>query len=308
MKITVAICTWNRAKLLDQTLAQMRSLQIPEGVTWNLLVVNNNCTDDTDAVIAEHAGALPLQRLLETKQGLSNARNCAVEHATGDLLVWTDDDVLVEPDWLAEYAKAADAYPDAGYFGGTVDPWFEVEPPRWVRRDLAKLGGPFAIRQYGPMVRPLGEGEEVFGANMAFRLDALRGNQFDPALGRIGSGMLSGDETELLHRLRKQGRFGVWVGSARVRHFIPAARMTAGYVWKYFHGLGRTTLRVRGPNPTLPRLFGAERWVVRRYVLMRARSLALTPGRGSAWLNSFIAAAVARGMLDESREAARAPA
>ena len=81
MIVTVAICTWNRAKLLDQTLTEMRKLRIPPGIEWELLVVNNHCTDETDAVIARHRGALPIQRLFEPRQGLSNARNCAVSTA-----------------------------------------------------------------------------------------------------------------------------------------------------------------------------------------------------------------------------------
>ncbi len=79
MNVTVAICTWNRAKLLDQTLTRMQQLRIPANVAWELLVVNNNCTDDTDAIIAGHESALPLRRLFEPKPGLSNARNFAVD-------------------------------------------------------------------------------------------------------------------------------------------------------------------------------------------------------------------------------------
>src|ERR1700676_1787445 len=108
MRITVAICTWNRAKLLDQTLTQMRELRIPVGVEWELLVVNNNCTDDTDAVLGRHAAHLPLQRLFQPRQGKSYAANLAVERSRGALIVWTDDDVLVDPNWLAEYVKAAE--------------------------------------------------------------------------------------------------------------------------------------------------------------------------------------------------------
>ena len=74
MKVTVAICTWNRASLLDQTLTQMHQLRVPSNVEWELLIVNNNCTDDTDAVIARHHGVLPLRRLFESKPGLSNVR------------------------------------------------------------------------------------------------------------------------------------------------------------------------------------------------------------------------------------------
>ena len=85
MHVTVAICTWNRARLLDQTLTGLHALRIPEGITWELLVVNNRSTDDTDAVISRHADTLRLRRLCEPKQGLSNARNCAVRAARGDL-------------------------------------------------------------------------------------------------------------------------------------------------------------------------------------------------------------------------------
>src|SRR5438105_3257885 len=109
MQVTVAICTWNRARLLDQTLTRMRELAVPTGLSWELLVVNNNCTDDTDAIIAKHADALPIRRLLETKQGLSNARNCALENMRGELLIWTDDDVLVDEGWLRAYVDAVAA-------------------------------------------------------------------------------------------------------------------------------------------------------------------------------------------------------
>ncbi|HMO35190.1 MAG TPA: glycosyltransferase [Gemmatales bacterium] len=81
MKVTGAICTWNRAKLLDQTLERMKCLEIPEGITWELLIVNNICTDNTDEIIEKHSLTLPIKRLFEPKQGLSNARNCAVESA-----------------------------------------------------------------------------------------------------------------------------------------------------------------------------------------------------------------------------------
>jgi glycosyltransferase involved in cell wall biosynthesis len=306
VKITVAVCTWNRAALLDQTLERMRVLAAPPGATWELLVVNNNSTDDTDAVLARHEPHLPLRRLFEPKQGHSNARNCAVEHAAGDLLVWTDDDVLVEPDWLTEYAAAAAAFPQAGYFGGTVEPWFEVPPPRWVLRNLTALEGPFALRRLGDSVRLLRDGEQVFGANMAFRTELLRRFRFDPTLGRVGTGMLSGDDTELVDRVKADGWTGVWVGTARVRHYIPAGRVSAEYVWKFFRGLGRTNFR-RDPNARAgPRLFGLPRWLVRHYVTARVRSLVLAPTAGRGWVNSFAEAATARGMIDEARE--RGPA
>jgi len=132
MLITVAICTWNRAALLDQTLAEMRNLSVPEGVDWELLVVNNKCTDATDETIAKYSQSLPIRRLYEPEAGVSNARNCAVREARGEYIMWTDDDVLVAPNWMTAYVAAFHAFPDAAIFGGDIKPWFEGDSPAWL--------------------------------------------------------------------------------------------------------------------------------------------------------------------------------
>ena len=178
MLVTVAICTWNRAEFLDQTLAEMHKLRIPAGVDWELLVVNNHCTDDTNEVTARHAGKLPLRPLFEAKQGLSPAHNCAIQAARGELIVWTDDDVLVDPDWLDAYCQAAAQWPEATFFGGNIQPWFACEPPRWIV-DNPRLA-PFSERQLGSAVRLMSPQEYPFGANMAFRRAAIDPLAFDP--------------------------------------------------------------------------------------------------------------------------------
>ena len=90
MRITVAICTWNRAELLRQTLEGIQSLRVPRGLDWELLIVNNNCTDHTDAIIKTFGDRLPIRGLVEPEPGQSNARNAAARHATSDYIIWTD--------------------------------------------------------------------------------------------------------------------------------------------------------------------------------------------------------------------------
>src|SRR5271157_1710832 len=75
--VSVTICTWNRAAILDRTLESFRSLRVPDGVEWELLLVDNNCTDETPEVARCHAVHLPLRLLVEPVQGVSIARNCA---------------------------------------------------------------------------------------------------------------------------------------------------------------------------------------------------------------------------------------
>jgi glucosyl-dolichyl phosphate glucuronosyltransferase len=301
MRLTVAICTWNRAKLLDQTLVQMRELRIPEGVDWELLVVNNNCTDDTDAVIARHSDKLPLRRLHEPKPGLSNARNCAVAATKGDLLIWTDDDVLVDKEWLAAYAKAAADWP-AAYFGGPVDPWFAASPPAWIERNLDQLANPFAIRQYGDEHRLFQDGEYPVGANMAFRTTVLREYSFDSRLGREGANLIGGEEYEVFQRLMQAGLRGVWVGSARVRHYIPSDRLTRRYLESWHRGVGRTLVR-RNCRTDGRHWWSVPRWVYRRYLTALVKSWLYFSFAERQWLTNCLTAAHARGMIDEYRSA-----
>ena len=146
MKITVALCTWNRASLLAQTLEAMTHLRVPSEIDWELLAVNNKCTDGTDQVIASYGGRLPLRRLYEPSSGKSYACNLAVREADGDYILWTDDDVLVDADWIAAYGRAFCRYPTAAVFAGRIDPWFAGKTPLW----LSQVFPPVASRLFRP--------------------------------------------------------------------------------------------------------------------------------------------------------------
>ena len=123
MPTTVAICTLNRAELLRRTLDWPAVMRLPDDADWEVVVVsNNNCIDHTDAVIKAFADRLPIRREFEPERGLSHARNRAVDAAKGDYIVWTDDDVVVAPGWLAAYIEAFRRWPEAAVFGGPIIP------------------------------------------------------------------------------------------------------------------------------------------------------------------------------------------
>jgi glycosyltransferase involved in cell wall biosynthesis len=303
MLVTVSICTWNRAKLLDQTLTRMHGLRIPAGVTWELQVVNNNCSNGTDEVIERHAGRLPLRRLFERQQGIGHARNCALQAAQGELLLSADDDVLVDPEWLAGYVRAAQDWPDAAYFAGSVTPWFETTPPSWIARNLTTIQTVYAINDGGPDIRPMRPNEGFLGASMAFRRCAVEGLHFDPELGRKGALLTAGEDTEFLERMRERHGSGVWVGTARARHFIPAARLTARYVWDWYYACARYRVQCM-PSESFqgPKLWGVPRWVVGMYLKSQFRRALLSPLKNRAWLESFVATAHWRGAISYLRE------
>lgn len=305
MFITVAICTWNRAPLLEQTLEGMKKLRIPEGIRWELLIVNNKCTDDTDQVIARHEGQLPIRRLFESKQGLSNARNCAVAAANGELILWTDDDVLVDADWIGNYAAAFRRWPEAEYFGGMIQPWYERTPQAWITENLSFLQGLLVIRNLGPWERPFQGGEHPFGANMAFRRSILKGKLFNPELGRMANEGILGEESAFFRSLRAEGVQGVWVPDAQVKHYIPSQRMTLGYLWDFFHGAGRTDVRMDGPPDHDPStgslLWGAPRWLYRQRLELWVRAYWRRLLRRPDWVRSYGLAARVSGVICETR-------
>jgi glycosyltransferase involved in cell wall biosynthesis len=298
MFVTVAICTWNRAKLLDRTLTDLESQRIPDGVEWELLVVNNHCTDDTDDVIARHADRLPIRRLFEKTQGSSHARNCAIEAARGELLIWVDDDVLVPPDWLACYVECARQWPEMAYFGGPVLPWFEVEPPAWMTRNLKEFASPLVIVDYGADVRPMADDEYTVCANMAFRREVLKDFPFSDRFGRVGTRLTGYEDIDVIARLRKRGTRGLWVGNAGVRHFIPKARGTADFLRRWYRSSGIDDWRSGHVAPG-PRVFGIPRYLLRAYVQSSVATWFLAPVKSGAWARSFRRAAASRGAIEE---------
>ena len=309
IRITVAICTWNRCHLLHKTLARLAEVGVPGGVTRDVVVVNNNCTDETNAVVAALSARLPLRLVVEPTPGLSNARNAALRHAVGDYLAWIDDDVLVDTEWLPSLADAIRRCPDAAGFGGPIDPWFPIEPDPVLAAVFPSLRRGFCGIDYGPRPVRLTPAQPIFGANMAYALTATRGLRFDPALGRNGHHEFGGDDTEFLARVHARGGAVMWVPGMRVRHYVDPYRMTLGYLRQFSFDRGRSATRM-APAYDGPHLWGAPRWLWRataqRY--LQYATLRFTPFRRLA-LEGVREYEVTRGMLAESRRRHRgAPA
>jgi GT2 family glycosyltransferase len=273
--VTIAINTWNRSKLLDATLCQMRRLDIPSEVRIHFLIVDNNSNDNTKEVIQAHASHLPIEYAFEPRQGTSYAKNAVLERATGELLLWTDDDVLVDQLWLKWYIEVAAQHPEATIFGGTVRPWFEHHPPGWLIKNMKIVGPPLALVDRGPEIRALERKELITGANMAFRTSAVARYRFDTKLGDIGGEVRKGEETDLIGRMRQEGHRALWVGPAIVRHHVPASRMTRKYVRDWYEALGATYARTE-PQPPGTRLFGVPRWIWRKSAQLWAKRVIQT--------------------------------
>ena len=302
MNITIVICTFNRSSILDKTLDRLRCLNVSECGEWEILVVNNNSKDDTDDVVKRHSRDLPIRLLWEPRTGKCYAANLAVSEARGELLVWADDDVLVERGWLRAYVEAAQAYPHASFFGGPIEPWFETDPPAWILRHYSLIDRCFAAREgFAERFAPISAEYTPYGANMAFRRHCFDVCTFDVRLGPKGDDQVAAEDGALFQALLASGLEGVWIKEARVRHFIPKARLTEAFMWKFHCGRGREGVRAGDVGSRLW-IFGMPAWAIRGYLGNIVVSKLLSPTKSERWLRALIRAARCQGVLKEFRD------
>jgi glycosyltransferase involved in cell wall biosynthesis len=296
-RITVAICTWNRAELLSQTLEALAHMSVPAGLEWELLVVNNGCTDQTDQVLSWFSNRLPLQRVYEPTLGLSHARNCAVANATGDYIIWTDDDVLVPETWLSEYAKAFERYPNAVVFGGPVLPRYASPPPTWLERMWPQAAGYYAMRKCPGRPVQISSDYVPNGANYALRMEVQRQHRYEPELGRKGALPFGGEEWQVIDSVLRDGGIGWWLPGTVVEHWLPSERLTTRYLRRVIRCQGQFAAR-KESNPIRLRLLGRPLTLWRKVVLseLRYRWHRLT-SRPEIWFPLFQRASFLQGQF-----------
>lgn len=266
-KVTVAIPTYNRADFLRQTLAGIAQQQFPRN-HFEVLVIDNNSRDHTRAVVAEFADAQPAPRYLhEPQQGLDHARNRAIAEARGEIIVFGDDDILVQPDWLAQMAVPLLADAGArriGAVGGEVVPVFPDGLPDWIREWHAPLG-------FRSDTGPLEPRHSPMGANLAFPAWVFEKlGRFHTALDRAAGNYFSGGDSEMIRRVRAAG-YEVWFSAAAaVKHQIPASRTTFGYARRHAFDSARSRVIDRAGQP------GANGYLVGRFFANLAKVLGFT--------------------------------
>jgi glycosyltransferase involved in cell wall biosynthesis len=242
-RFSVVIATYNRARDLGPTLGSLAGLRPAGG--WELIVVDNNSTDGTRAVVEQAAGSFPapLRYVFEREQGRSPALNAGLRAARGAIIATTDDDVRVAPDWLDRAAVALDQF-GGDYVGGRVLPIWGGARPAWLPDGPSRQWAVIALLDYGPA--PIEFGARVpLGVNMAFRREAFeRAGLWDPRIGRRAGTLLGQEVREWCIRARSAGVRGWYAPEMVVRHVIPASRLRKAYFrrWFYWRGVSRALL------------------------------------------------------------------
>jgi len=119
MKLSVVIPTHNRADALDLTLSHLSKQQL--AASWEVVVVNNRSTDNTDDIVKSRSFPVPLRLVHETKPGAAAARNAGAREATGQYLLFMDNDILAKPNYLESHLKALSNHPQCWIVGQVVN-------------------------------------------------------------------------------------------------------------------------------------------------------------------------------------------
>lgn len=223
-RVSVLIATRRRPQLLRETL---RSLARASGSGRVEVVVADNADDGETARVCEEAGRhLALARVVEPAPGKNAALNRAVARSTGDLLLFTDDDVEVDAGWIEAMAAAAARWPRHAVYGGRVLPLWPHPPPAHLR-ETRYAGVCFTLLDPALPEGPTGN-FRPFGPNMAVRREVFQsGHRFDPAVGPSGTSYIMGSETEFVRRVTRSGPPAVFVPRSTVHHRIRPGELTA---------------------------------------------------------------------------------
>jgi glycosyltransferase involved in cell wall biosynthesis len=243
MKFSVIIPTYNRAEELGETLRSLASIR--SAGDWEVIVVDNNSTDDTASVVASIRASFPvrLQLLHEREQGRSAALNAGVGAATGDIIAIADDDYRFDSNWLVAIDEGFRQL-DCGYVGGKTLPRWPDSVPSWVTTASGRQRAVLGVADYGTDIMEFGT-SPALGGNTAVRRETIeRVGLWSNAIGRKAGTLLGQEQREWGVRARNAGLRGFYLPNMIVHHTIPADRLTRRYFyrWFYWHGISRALL------------------------------------------------------------------
>ncbi|MDP5337300.1 MAG: hormogonium polysaccharide biosynthesis glycosyltransferase HpsE [Nodularia sp. (in: cyanobacteria)] len=255
LNFTVAIPTYNGASRLPELLERLRNQIYTENFAWEIIVVDNNSTDNTAELIKSYQEnwpcSYPLKYCFEAQQGAAYARKKAVEVASGEFIGFLDDDNYPAPTWVAAAYTFGEQHPLVGAYGGQVHGDFEVEPPEnfdQIASFLAITERGTEPHRYEPQMKILPPGAGLVVRKQAWEKTVPQ-NLVLNHKGRE-AGLASEDLEVVLHI--QLGGWEVWYNpEMHVYHQIPAWRLQKEHLVSIFRcvGLSRHHLRMLRTRP-----------------------------------------------------------
>ena len=243
--VSVIICCYNSANRILPTLEYLQKVR-PEGVRWELILVDNNSSDNTASVALDTWQKNPVTELKiveERTPGLMHARAKGVSVATFEIVSFIDDDNWVDEGWIENVSRIFRNDASVGVCGGESIPVFESSPPDWFTRFQSS----YAVGRQQESTGYVDENKGyLWGAGLSIRKNAwmeLFGSGFTSRLlGRKGSSLTAGEDSEICLALIRRG-WKLWYDtSLKLRHYIPTVRLSEEYLIRMYEGFGKAEM------------------------------------------------------------------
>lgn len=228
---SVIICTRNRCDALRETLSSLALVEIPDGATVEIIVVDNGSTDATRQTVTENANrSFGIRYFLEDRMGKSHALNTALREARGDILIFMDDDIRPSRGWLRGITEPiVDGLYDA--LSGSVVIAPHLQRPWMTGMHRAWLASTHYVDRTSP--------DTAVGANMSVSRKALSlVPQFDPELGPGRLGLW--EDTLFSMQIKQMGMKLGFSENAVVEHFFDPARLERSSFLNHAKALGQS--------------------------------------------------------------------
>ncbi|MBP7461258.1 MAG: glycosyltransferase, partial [Candidatus Delongbacteria bacterium] len=220
-EISVIVCTYNRAELLEKCLQSLAGQSLP-ATEYEVIIIDNHSSDTTLETAKLFLNNHPnFSYFMENRQGLSHARNLGVTKSRGDYLAFIDDDSMADHNWLSEALSIIRSHhPDI--FGGAVYPLLSNTSPLWyhnrygIRGDMGETGW-------------IDQGF-IIGTNIFFHRSLLSEyGGFNPRYGMIGEQLGYHEETDLVLRAFSENRKVYFSRDLLVFDTIPEYKKSLAY-------------------------------------------------------------------------------
>ncbi len=263
--ITVVFASFNGEGTLPIMLEAFCKLLIPDS-GWEIIAVDNASTDQTANIIKSYQTKLPIRYLYEPIAGKNNALNLALSVIRGQLIVFTDDDVVPDRNWLFSINTCAESHPDFAIFGGAIKPLWPRQPEEWILQHVP-LGITYALTNEN-----LPEGaistSSVWGPNMAIRRSVFdSGYRYNGNIGPDGSNnYVMGSESEFTKRLDQAGYKAWFCRNAIVQHIVREHQLNPDWIAKRAFRYGRSMF-IQTATANVPcgfLMLGMPPWMIRK--------------------------------------------
>lgn len=228
--VSVIVPTYNRANMLATTIVSLTNQSYGKN-DYEIIVVDNNSTDNTRQVIEQmqQQSHVSIEYLFERRQGVHYARNYALTIAKGEILYYTDDDMIADTNLLKEIVKPFKLDHRVAAVTGRVLPKWEKNPPQWILDFCCNFLLSLHDRPEFLIISPYDCG--IISCHQALARDAfLKSGGFNPE--NTGGEWIGDGETGLNIKLAELGYWFGYIGSSLTYHVIPPERMTQGYLNK----------------------------------------------------------------------------